>query len=176
MLYEMLAGNPPHTGSSAQQIIMKIITEQPAAVTQYRKSVPPNVAAAVAKALEKLPADRFDSAAKLAEALGNPAFAHHAGVPGSPDGVGVRHPWNRITVGLAAIAAVLTVLLGATTLSHRGCCRFAVTSISERNRSTPTTAPRSGLSTLRATFRLCRTSRARYTIAIPPSPTRRSMV
>jgi serine/threonine protein kinase len=72
MLYEMLAGNPPHTGSSAQQIIMKIITEQPAAVTQYRKSVPPNVAAAVAKALEKLPADRFDSAAKLAEALGNP--------------------------------------------------------------------------------------------------------
>jgi eukaryotic-like serine/threonine-protein kinase len=47
VLYEMLAGNPPHTGASAQQIIMKIITETPAPVTQYRKSVPPHVAAAL---------------------------------------------------------------------------------------------------------------------------------
>src|SRR5687768_13883680 len=57
VLYETLAGQPPHLGGSAQQIIMKIVTEQPAAVTQYRKSVPPNVAAAIAKGLEKLPAD-----------------------------------------------------------------------------------------------------------------------
>jgi eukaryotic-like serine/threonine-protein kinase len=75
VLYEMLAGNPPHTGSSAQQIIMKIITEQAQPVTQLRKSVPPNVAAAIAKALEKLPADRFDSARAFAAALGNAAFA-----------------------------------------------------------------------------------------------------
>ena len=74
VLYEMLAGQPPHLGGSAQQIIMKIIAEQPAAVTTIRKSVPPHVAAAVAKALEKLPADRFESAAKFAEALGNTAF------------------------------------------------------------------------------------------------------
>src|SRR5215204_947083 len=66
VLYEMLAGQPPHSGGSAQQIIMKIITEQPAPVTQFRKSVPPNVAAAVAKALEKLPADRFESSAAFA--------------------------------------------------------------------------------------------------------------
>src|SRR5215204_351115 len=66
VLYEMLAGQPPHLGGSAQQIIMKIITEQPAPVTQFRKSVPPNVAAAVAKALEKLPADRFESSAAFA--------------------------------------------------------------------------------------------------------------
>jgi eukaryotic-like serine/threonine-protein kinase len=59
VLYEMLAGQPPHMGGSAQQIIMKIITEQAAPVTQYRKSVPPHVAAALAVALEKLPADRF---------------------------------------------------------------------------------------------------------------------
>src|SRR5215217_1668512 len=61
VLYEMLAGQPPHLGGSAQQIIMKIITEQPAPVTQFRKSVPANVAHAIAKALEKLPADRFES-------------------------------------------------------------------------------------------------------------------
>jgi len=46
VLYEMLSGSPPHVGSSAQQIIMKIITEQPADVTALRKSVPPHVAAA----------------------------------------------------------------------------------------------------------------------------------
>src|SRR6185295_246029 len=62
VLYEMLAGNPPHVGSSAQQIIMKIIAESAAPVTQWRKAVPPNVDEALAKALEKLPADRFATA------------------------------------------------------------------------------------------------------------------
>ncbi|HEU5357682.1 MAG TPA: protein kinase, partial [Gemmatimonadales bacterium] len=74
MLYEMLTGNPPHTGASAQQIIMKIIAEPAQPVTAYRKSVPPNVAAAVARALEKLPADRFQTAKAFAEALGDPGF------------------------------------------------------------------------------------------------------
>jgi len=74
VLYEMLAGSPPHVGSSAQQIIMKIVTDEARPVTELRKSVPPNVAAAVAKALEKLPADRFESARAFAEALGDPQF------------------------------------------------------------------------------------------------------
>jgi serine/threonine-protein kinase len=75
VLYEMLSGDPPHTGSSAQQIIMKIITEPAQSVTQFRKSVPPNVAGAVAKALEKLPADRFATAKEFADALANAGFS-----------------------------------------------------------------------------------------------------
>jgi eukaryotic-like serine/threonine-protein kinase len=75
VLYEMLSGQPPHLGGSAQQIIMKIVTEEAAPVTKLRKSVPNNVAAAVAIALEKLPADRFESAARFADALKNPAYA-----------------------------------------------------------------------------------------------------
>ncbi|HEX9729412.1 MAG TPA: serine/threonine-protein kinase, partial [Gemmatimonadales bacterium] len=59
VLYEMLAGEPPHMGNSAQQVIMKIIAEDAKPVTNLRKSVPPHVAAAVAKAIQKLPADRF---------------------------------------------------------------------------------------------------------------------
>ncbi len=74
VLYEMLTGEPPHLGGSAQAIIMKIVTEVAQPVTAIRKSVPPNVAAAVAKALEKLPADRFESAAKFAAALSDPQF------------------------------------------------------------------------------------------------------
>ncbi|MBS1241112.1 MAG: protein kinase, partial [Gemmatimonadetes bacterium] len=80
VLYEMLTGQPPHLGGSAQQIIMKIVTDVPRPVTELRKSVPPNVAAAVAKALEKLPADRFERASSFAGALANPAFHTTEGV------------------------------------------------------------------------------------------------
>jgi len=79
VLYEMLAGEPPHMGNSAQQIIVKIIAERAQPVTALRASVPPNVAAALEKALQKLPADRFDSAKSFAHALANPAFSPAAG-------------------------------------------------------------------------------------------------
>jgi len=74
VLYEMLAGQPPHLGGSAQQIIMKIITAPVEPVTTYRKSVPPNVSAALMKALEKLPADRFETVKEFADALGDSGF------------------------------------------------------------------------------------------------------
>jgi len=75
VLYEMLTGEPPHMGTSAQQIIMKIIAEPVKPAMELRKSVPPHVSAALGKALEKLPADRFDSARAFAETLQNPAYA-----------------------------------------------------------------------------------------------------
>ncbi len=74
VLYEMLAGEPPHTGPSAQAIILKILTETARPLTELRKTVPAHVAAAVTMALESLPADRFESARAFAEALRNPAF------------------------------------------------------------------------------------------------------
>jgi serine/threonine-protein kinase len=103
VLYEMLTGSPPHVGASAQQIIMKIVTEEAQPVTKLRKAVPPNVAAAVAKALEKLPADRFPSAKAFAEALGNSAFtaaAAHAGTNPQPHAAGWQR--DRRLLGLAA--------------------------------------------------------------------------
>jgi len=41
VLYEMLTGDPPHTGASAQQIIMRIITEEPRSVSALRQTVRP---------------------------------------------------------------------------------------------------------------------------------------
>jgi serine/threonine-protein kinase len=58
VLYEMLAGAPPHVGGSAQQVIMRIVTEEAAPVTKLRKSVPAHVAAVLAQGLAKLPAPR----------------------------------------------------------------------------------------------------------------------
>ncbi|HEX8726452.1 MAG TPA: protein kinase [Gemmatimonadaceae bacterium] len=111
VLYEMLAGAPPHVGSSAQQIIMKIVTEQAAPVTKLRKSVPANVAAALARALEKLPADRFESARAFADALGDPHFSvtTAAGDSAAPAGATAQR-WR--TIALTATGASV-VLLGA---------------------------------------------------------------
>jgi len=67
--YEMLTGDPPFTGSSAQAIVAKVMTEKPAPIRGFRDTVPETVEAAVLVALAKLPADRFDSAAGFARAL-----------------------------------------------------------------------------------------------------------
>ena len=67
--YEMLAGEPPHLGNSAQAIIAKLMTENPRPLSVLRPSVPPHVDEAVRCALQKLPADRFATAAEFADAL-----------------------------------------------------------------------------------------------------------
>jgi len=109
VLYEMLTGSPPHTGASAQQIIMKIVTEEAAPVTRLRKSVPPNVAAATAKALEKLPADRFVSAKAFAEALANPAFTAPTGRAARPERSGRAPAWRMVALGMTAVAGAALV-------------------------------------------------------------------
>jgi serine/threonine-protein kinase len=78
VLYEMLAGEPPHTGTSAQAIIAKLMTTEPQPVRTLRPAVAPNVAMAVERGLAKLPADRFASPKAFAEALANPSFTTHA--------------------------------------------------------------------------------------------------
>ena len=103
VLYEMLAGVPPHEGGSAQQTIMRIITDTPRPVTELRKSVPPHVAAAVVQALEKLPADRFSSAGEFSAALDGRiaprALASHA-----TEKKGEAR-WKRVAIG-ALVAAL----------------------------------------------------------------------
>jgi eukaryotic-like serine/threonine-protein kinase len=69
VLYEMLAGEPPFVGPTAQSIVAKVITESPKSLTGQRRTVPPHVDATVQKSLEKLAADRFASAGAFAESL-----------------------------------------------------------------------------------------------------------
>ena len=71
----MLVGEPPFNGPTAQAIVAQVVTESPRALTARRGTIPPNVDAATLVALEKLPADRFASAADFASALANPSFA-----------------------------------------------------------------------------------------------------
>ena len=62
VLYEMLTGEPPYTGKTAQAIIARIMMEQPTSIRLLRETVPEHVEQIVMKALAKIPADRFDSA------------------------------------------------------------------------------------------------------------------
>jgi len=73
VLYEMLVGDPPHSGSTAQGIIARVMMEQPTSIRLLRDTVPEHVEHAVMKALAKVPADRFDSAGAFVEAAGEVA-------------------------------------------------------------------------------------------------------
>ncbi len=71
VVYEMLTGEPPHTGASVQAVIAKLLTERPTRVQVLRETVPASVDAAVSKALAKVPADRYRSAGDFVAALGD---------------------------------------------------------------------------------------------------------
>ena len=106
VLYEMLTGEPPHVGGSAQAIIMKIVTDDVRPVTELRKSVPPHVAAATAKSLEKLAADRFGTAKEFAEALTNPASTFPTIGAAPLVEAQARDPWKPVAIGATALAAL----------------------------------------------------------------------
>ena len=67
--YEMLAGLPPFTGASSQTVLAAHMTASPVAITQHRTAVPPELARAIMRCLEKKPADRWQSAAELVQQL-----------------------------------------------------------------------------------------------------------
>jgi eukaryotic-like serine/threonine-protein kinase len=73
VLYEMLAGEPPYTGPTAQAVIAKRLVDPVPAVRRVRGAVPAAVEQALMKALARVPADRFASAGAFAEALTKPA-------------------------------------------------------------------------------------------------------
>ncbi len=100
VLYEMLTGDPPYIGSTAQAVLGKIIAGAPVSATEIREAVPANVDAAIRKALEKLPADRFTGAQDFARALADPGF-RHGELAGTEVATGVGL-WQRIAAGLGA--------------------------------------------------------------------------
>ncbi|MFV1988840.1 MAG: protein kinase [Gemmatimonadota bacterium] len=65
LAYEMLTGRPPFHGMTAQQVLAAHITERPRLITELRSSVPPGLAALIARCLEKKPADRWQSAGEM---------------------------------------------------------------------------------------------------------------
>jgi len=69
VLYEMLAGQPPFTGPTAESLAHQHLNLAPRPITELRPAAPPAVGRALIRALAKTPADRFRTAAEFAAAL-----------------------------------------------------------------------------------------------------------
>ncbi len=93
VLYEMLSGEPPHTGPTVQAVIAKVVTDRPRPIGELRDTVPNQVAASLHQALAKLPADRFADAAEFSRALATPSAVSFDTVPYEAGGAG------RLSVG-----------------------------------------------------------------------------
>ena len=119
VLYEMLAGEPPFTGPTAQAIIARVMTEEPRSLTLQRKTVPSHVEAAVRTALEKLPADRYAGAAQFAEALEGRAVVSdtRAATVAAPTGRGRR--WRGRFLWPAGVALAVALAVWGWTLARR---------------------------------------------------------
>jgi hypothetical protein len=121
VLYEMLAGEPPVTGPSAQAMIAKLMTEKPTHLRVVRGSVPEEIDAAVARALDKTPADRFPSAGEFARALDlKPAITAAAGAVAAPAGGSRRALLAGIGAAVVLVGGLAGALLATGRLGQRG--------------------------------------------------------
>ncbi len=107
MTYEMLVGDPPHVASTSQAVIAKLLTEKPAGVRTHRASVPHHVEAAIAHALEKLPADRCATAKEFADELdGRSTTSSVAHAAGAADAQPASRRREMLAWGVAGALAV----------------------------------------------------------------------
>jgi serine/threonine-protein kinase len=113
VLYELLAGQPPFAAPTAQAVLARILTEQPRRVTELRRTVPPHIASVLARSLEKLPADRFESAQEFLDALDDSQYAYETEMVTAPflpaTRVATTGPIRSRTALVPALAAALVL-------------------------------------------------------------------
>jgi eukaryotic-like serine/threonine-protein kinase len=127
VLYEMLAGRPPFQGETHLQVMRAVAQDEPPTVGTLRPGLAPEIEAIVARALQKDPARRYQSAGDMARdlsaALGyDTAGSGHSAVPAVP---AIRRR------ALYAAAMVTALLAGALLAWRFGSPRQPVTSASE---------------------------------------------
>jgi len=111
VLYEMLTAEPPFTGATAQAIVARVMTEQPRSLTAQRRTIPPHIEAAVQQALEKLPADRFASAAEFAAALEGKTTGRYESRTTQVTAPIAQSPNRLIAFGALAVIAIAVSVL-----------------------------------------------------------------
>ena len=107
VLYEMLAGRPPFTGTSPHAVLAQHLLAERPGLRPARPSVPAPVEAAILKALARDPGDRFATTAEFALALEQGATAPPRG------------RLSRTAAALVALALLLAVGAGSWWLAHR---------------------------------------------------------
>ncbi len=108
VLYEMLTAEPPHTASTAQAIIARVLVDEPRSVRESRASVPEGIAWAVHHALEKLPGDRFGTAREFAESLDKQEHASRVRTELMRDAAPRRRSRDPVLLVVGAVAVLAT--------------------------------------------------------------------
>jgi eukaryotic-like serine/threonine-protein kinase len=108
ILYEMLVGEPPFTGATAQAVLGQILQGKPVSAIEKRASVPVNIDAVIRKSLEKIPADRFSTGQDMGRALTDPGFRLAGDLP-LASGSGARARGGPIMAAIAVIAVMFGV-------------------------------------------------------------------
>jgi eukaryotic-like serine/threonine-protein kinase len=125
VLYEMLAGQPPFTGVTAQQLLARHALDPVPPLRTVRDTVPDTLERTVTRSLAKVPADRFPTAAAFAQALavagdsgatatpaGTPAGLPTVPTPSRPTPSGpMAVPGRRRTLALA-VGAIVAIAVG----------------------------------------------------------------
>ncbi|MES2521869.1 MAG: serine/threonine-protein kinase [Gemmatimonadota bacterium] len=109
VLFEMLGGEPPFSGPTMESVVRQHIVAEPRPITELRPGVPPDVSAALTRAMAKNPADRFTPVSRFAEALGGTPVRYVALAQPEPEPTAPTPPWVRPAVIAAVTAAFLSV-------------------------------------------------------------------
>jgi serine/threonine-protein kinase len=118
VLYEMLAGEPPFTGPTAESIVHQHLTTESPSVTARRTAAPLELADVLKKALAKTPADRFATAEQFADALtATPTVRRPVEMPPATVAAAVREKLRRNLIAYAAVA--ILAIIGAYTVISR---------------------------------------------------------
>jgi len=137
--YEMLASEPPHTGNTMQAVIARMLTERPRSVRSLRPSVPDTVASALDVALERIPADRWNSIDEFERALEGKITRSETGsrdtvaVPRKSSAAPVRSSLrNPVTMALAVVAIIASAVAIASIATRKAppavpTARFVIT-------------------------------------------------
>lgn len=110
VLYELAAGRPAFDATSPLDAAVQVLTSAPPPVAAIRPEVPPPLAAVIERALRPRPADRYQSAADLARALGEAAaeLARAAGRPlAERPARPARLAWRPFIAALAIVASAV---------------------------------------------------------------------
>jgi serine/threonine protein kinase/TolB-like protein len=111
--YEMLAGEPPFSAPTQQAIVAKILTTDAPSVRVLRPDVSPAIDAILARALKRVPAERWRSAGEMAHALEAQLHGTHTAAPfATPALASEQRPPSRRRIPASALALILGLAIG----------------------------------------------------------------
>ena len=170
VLYEMLAGQPPFTGPTVESVVRQHLMAEVPNVSRVRSTVPPQIEAALTRAMAKTPADRFNSTEQFSEALTAPGMAttDRGPAPLTPPGDKAVSPTRRkgkLWVAALTIVAIVALLALAEAFTKAGRILWA------RSRSIPAIQRYITTGDWEAAYRLA----ARVERIIPNDPTLAAM-